>query len=368
MNKLKQRENSNTRSIENQAKLTVFTDKIKEARKAVKNSAVASQYKKLWKQKHRRILSQILDDAENTEMAESFQKANIGDLNSVSNNSDLNRVRAYSISSPTKKELSNALDEQPTLKTSWANNGESSVSNIDVYLLSPENSSDVKSKEVSGNCNSANVLKSKKAMVELVNELNSKDLSNEQMVKSKVIEKPRKLYKSLKEVIKEANKNFIEALEDTYAAENPKTTLVAPKLAKLYIQGRRTTKNHKRAFDLLSASSLSESKFFLMKMVYEYKFYTDVFYFNQFLKISKWSWPSDHGKFEKKKSLTKSSNFKMPIKGFTVLEDAQGKWFKHEAEDIVEKVVNLIGEAEGKKLEKEATNSSYLPQWISYFK
>lgn len=72
-----------------------------------------------------------------------------------------------------------------------------------------------------------------------------------------------------------------------YAAENKKTTNLAPKLGRIYIEGKIIEKNFQRAKEILSTSTLIKSKYMLMKIAMEEKNYADAFHYAEYLNNSK---------------------------------------------------------------------------------
>ena len=91
----------------------------------------------------------------------------------------------------------------------------------------------------------------------------------------------------MKETIKESNRRFVDVLEEDYKDNNPKNTLLAPRLAQIYLAGKRVDKDIRRAIEILSASSLAESKYLLLKLSIENKNYADAYHFSKFLQVSK---------------------------------------------------------------------------------
>jgi hypothetical protein len=91
----------------------------------------------------------------------------------------------------------------------------------------------------------------------------------------------------LPQVIKDANYRFVRKFEMDYSTENKKTTNLAPKLGRIYIEGKIVEKNFQRAKEILSVSCLIKSKYMLMRIAMEEKNYTDAFYYAEYLNNSK---------------------------------------------------------------------------------
>jgi len=266
--------------------LRVTPQKIQEARDAVNNSAVGTGFKKLWNQRHRRILSQVLDNiGDNTNMVDNPEIQN-KNQDCITKDFKVDQSRSLSVSSPTDEYKTNSECQRASIFSC----------EVKVAISADENESHALSSQISvcqktlpisdthkTNFKTNSVVGSMGMAEEVTFPQDSKTLYS----KARVAEKPKKLNKSLKEVIKEVNINFINTFEEAYTNENPKTTTLAPELAKIYTENKRIPKNYKRAFELLHASSLSESKLILMKLAFKVEAFSDVFYYSEFLKISK---------------------------------------------------------------------------------
>jgi hypothetical protein len=58
---------------------------------------------------------------------------------------------------------------------------------------------------------------------------------------------------------------------------------LAPKLARILLEGKIVERNIEKAVDILTASTLIKSKYMLMKLSVEEKQYQDAYYYTEFL-------------------------------------------------------------------------------------
>lgn len=173
-------------------------------------------------------------------------------------------------------------------------------------------------------------------------------------------EKPKKLYKSLKSVVKEANQNFIKNMEDSYADESAKTSTTGVKLAEVYLEGRRVPKDLNRAVEILQQSSSLEAKFKLLELAYKNQYFADVYHFAEFFNISKCVCELLTIKMNSKKH-SKTEKLEVPSKAFAILELNKNECFKHQVDGIIEEIQNELDEKQAKKLYMEGINANFVP-------
>lgn len=75
-----------------------------------------------------------------------------------------------------------------------------------------------------------------------------------------------------------------------YAIEDKKSTYLGPKLARIYIEGKKVPQNLERAVEILSVSTLIKAKWMLMKLAIDNECYTDAYHYAEYLSNSKWRW------------------------------------------------------------------------------
>lgn len=109
-------------------------------------------------------------------------------------------------------------------------------------------------------------------------------------------------FKSLKSTIKSFNLRAVEDLEKTYSSCDKKHAQVAVTLAELYISGKRVPQNLPRAIEILSFSSLAESKAILMTLAFSLGKYTEAFYYADLLSLAKCNCAPDAVKVKQRTS------------------------------------------------------------------
>lgn len=125
-------------------------------------------------------------------------------------------------------------------------------------------------------------------------------------------------FKSLKSTIKSFNLKAVEDLEKNYSTCDKKHAQIAVTLAELYISGKRVPQNLPRAIQILSSSSLAESKLLLMTLAFNLGKYTEAYYYADLLSLAKCNCIPDATKVKQKTSDVirrkgESKNFPKPL-------------------------------------------------------
>lgn len=169
---------------------------------------------------------------------------------------------------------------------------------------------------------------------------------------------------SLKSILKRANERFVDRIEDQYFSETPKTSQAAITLAKLYIEGKRVTKDLNKAYEILKNSLLIESKYLLLKLSAKNGLYADAFYYNNFLWVSQCT--CDENYLAKKIAKLDKTATKSPVlkklsyyKATCQTKGHLSECFKHKSEVILKQIVDLIGETKAKVYQKQGNDSNH---------
>lgn len=251
-----------------------------------KNSTNHESYKKLWKQKHKRILSQILDGNQKTEalikkssdekeeqkfLSQNSQLSHLG-TDSSTNSDPVNSGPAWDnyVSHPATANLQRNKEERQ---------GHQSISPVISSEL--QQVSDPTKSGQSGNPTH------QRDFADIIKQLYIKEDDLVKPDQRRIDEAPIKLFGSLKDTIKETNQRFIETMEDNYEDEDPKSTPLAIKLAEVYIKGKRVPKNIKRAYEILDKSKLLEAKYLLLKLSIQLENHLAAYHFGKYFEVSK---------------------------------------------------------------------------------
>ena len=162
--------------------------------------------------------------------------------------------------------------------------------------------------------------------------------------------------KSLKSIIKSSNARFIEHMESDYLESGPKTSEKAIFLARIYLDGKRVPQNIPRAIEILSKSSLRESKYILMKLAVDFERYTEAYYYAEMLSLATWTCVQKEVRGKTKSKVIKPRKL-------SEVTTSPSKCIKHLTDALTKQVMSSVGESQCKLFKKAVASTGFSPCW-----